>query len=109
MILNTKILKCILLIFVCTFLIITCSQQKKNTLTKEEVVQVLSDLMLIENMSVNDTTKVKLIYDCLNKHNVTIKNLQETITKFENKPDYWQDVYDRVKEYLTKTKPDIKF
>ena len=108
MILNTKVLKCTLLIFVCTFLILTCSQEKKNTLNKEEIVQVLSELMLIENMTFDDTTKVKLIYDSLNKHNVSLKELQSSIAKFEDNPVYWQDVYDRVKEFLTQTKPNIK-
>ena len=100
MILITNIIKKLLLVLACTFLLITCSNEKKKILDQETVVQVLSDLMLIENMSVDDSTKVKLIYDSLHKYDVTIKKLEITIGQFEDNPEYWQEIYTQIKESL---------
>jgi len=105
MILNIKVLKCSLLLLICTFSLITCSQEKQKTLNQDKLVQVLSELMLIENMAIEDSSKARLIYDSLNKHNVSLKKLKSTIDKFEDKPEYWQNIYSRVKENLKADTP----
>jgi adenylate cyclase len=100
MILNTKVLKCSIFIMICTFSLITCSQENKKTLDKEKFIQVLSELMLIENMSVSDSTKARLIQVSLDKYSISLEKLNSTIEKFEDKPEYWQDIYNQVKENL---------
>ena len=107
MILNTKVLKCSIFILICTFSILTCSQEKEKTINREKLVQVLSELMLIENMSVNDSTKTRLIYSSLSKHNVSLKTLNTTINKYEDNPEYWQDIYNQVKETLNNDKQRV--
>jgi len=108
MILKTNVLKSLLFVLTCTCLLITCSNEKKKTLNQDTFVKVLSDLMLIENMSVEDSTKVKLIFDSLNKYDVTIEKLEITIGQFEDKPEYWQDIYTQIKESLKTNTAKIK-
>lgn len=107
MILNIKVIKCSLLLLACTFLLITCSQEKKKTLDQDKLVKVLSELMLIENMAVEDSTKARLINNSLTKHNVSLKKLKTTIDNFEDKPEYWQNIYSRVKENLKANSPKL--
>jgi len=108
MILNTNLIKSLLVILACTCLLVTCSNEKKKILDKETVVQVLGDMMLIENMSVEDSTKVKLIYDILHKYDISIEKLEITIGQFEDKPEYWQDIYTQIKESLKENTPKIR-
>ena len=100
MILNKNMLRCSLLLLACTFLLITCSKEKQKTLNQDKLVLVLSELMLIENMAVEDSTKARLIHESLDKHSVSLKKLKSTIDKFEDKPEYWQNIYSRVTENL---------
>jgi len=102
--LNTKVLKCLLSLVICTFLLLTCSQEKEKTLDQEKFVQVLSDLMLIENMAVADSTKIRLINDSLIKYSVSLDKIKITIGHFEDNPEYWQKIYTQVKENLKENK-----
>ena len=107
--LNIKVLNCCLLLLICTFSIITCSQEQKKTLNKDKFASVLSELMTIENMAVADSTKARLVHKSLNKHNISIDKLKLTIDEFADNPEYWQTIYNMIKENLKKDSKKIEY
>lgn len=100
---NIKLAKCFLIIIICTFSFLTCSQDKTKTLNQKKFSQVMSELMTIENMAVPDSVKVQLIRNTLNKQKITVDIIESTIEANKDDPEFWKVIYDSVKVHLNKS------
>lgn len=96
-----KVIKCSLLILICTFSLISCSQDKQKLINQDTLIRVMSELMTIENMSVADSTKARMIYKNLQKNNISLDKLRSSIESSAENPEYWQLIYESVKEKLS--------
>ena len=90
-----------------------CSTAKKNksdVIDEDTFVDVLVDIHLADAIlnahryKVNrDSAKIHLFYnDVLIKHNVTQKQIQNTINYYTNHPKKFEKIYNRVSEKMVK-------
>ena len=96
-----KVIKCSLLLSICTFSLTTCSQDKQKLIDQATLTQVMSELMTIENMAIADSTKARMIYKSLQKNKISLEKLRSSIEASAKNPEYWQMIYESVKEKLS--------
>jgi hypothetical protein len=90
-----------LIIFIaCTFLHLSCSSKNESVSKKEPLVNVLSELMTIEQLSISDSLKALKIKKLLAKKHVQIDSLKSAILLSDDKPEYWKSIFNRIKVKL---------
>ena len=99
MIFSTKLSKTYLVYFITTIILINCSNSDKN-LIDSKFEKTLSDLMVIESMSISDSLKAILIIESLDSNKVSIKEIKAQISKEKENSEYWKKSYLNIKKLL---------
>jgi hypothetical protein len=90
------------LILIFTYFFISCSIQKKNNIPEEQFIEILSDIMIIENLAASQVKKLELIKTILEKHDTTVENFTSTRDYYKDDAEFWIKVYKRVQERIKK-------
>ncbi len=99
---NLNLSNSILIIIVCTFLTLSCSNDNKTIIQKDSVVKLMTELMTIESLNEPDSVKAIKIIKIITDNEIEIDSLKKVISKFETNPEYWQSVYSKIKNQLKK-------
>ena len=97
---NNKLTNCIFIFIACTFLLITCSSDQKKRIKSDQMVNLMSEIMTIENLNLPDSTKAIMILKAFKKKNISLKEFEQTIKSVDSDPEYWYTVYNKVKDQL---------
>ena len=101
---NNKLSNSLLIVIACTFFFLSCSNQIDNTIKKESLVKIMTELMTIEHLAESDSIKALKISKLMRNNNIEIDSLKSIISKSEIQPEYWESVYNSIKNEL-KEKP----
>lgn len=88
-----------------TIFISSCSLNGQNTLTREQFVVVLAELMVIERLPISENEKLLLIKKMFEENKVTSDQFYKTREQYSEDPDYWISVYEEAKN-IFKLKAD---
>ena len=102
MIFNTKLSKTYLIYFITTIILINCSNSDRN-FPDSKFEKSLSELMVIESMSISDSLKAKLIIESLDSNKVSIEEIRARISKEKENSEYWKKSYLNIKKLLQET------
>ncbi len=90
----------LIIVIACTFLYLSCSSKNESVSKKEPLVNVLSELMTIEQLSISDSLKALKIKKLLAKKHVQIDSLKNVILLSDENPEYWKSIFNLIKVKL---------
>ncbi len=94
-------------------LLFACSPEPSAShLKKETFSKVLAEMMTLQYLKIDKKEKAVLARNILKKYHITRAQFDSTKAFYAQKPEFWVDVYKRVKEQLDRelhaTIPDKK-
>lgn len=95
-----KISNGVLIFLTYTFLLLSCSNEAGDPIKKEALAEILAELMIIESLVVSDSIKAVKSFKIMQNKNINIDSLKNIISKFEKRPEFWQSIYDNIKNQL---------
>ena len=60
-------------------------------------IKISSELIIINNLQVNDSIKVLLYNNTFKKHEIPSSKYLETLTHYQEQPQKWVDIYNKIK------------
>jgi len=101
---NMKLVKnihyLISLTLIFTFFFTTCSIEKKNIIPEHQFIEILSDIMIIDNLAIPQVKKLELIKTVLEKHDNTVETFISTRDYYKDDAEFWIKVYKQVQERI---------
>ena len=100
---NKKIRNLIILLivtFLITCFISTCSKNQQTLMKKDKFVIVLSELMVIERLNIPESEKLALINSLFRKYNTNRELFILTRENYQKDPEFWIEVYEEAKNIL---------
>lgn len=97
---NFKRVNRILLLIACTFFALSCSNKQPKTIKSDKFVDLMSEVMVIENLTVSDSLKAAMIQNVFNEKKITLTEFENTIKTAENDPGFWYNVYTQIKDQM---------
>jgi hypothetical protein len=83
-----------------TIFISSCSKNEDNLLKDEIFVEVLTDLMIIENLGIQESERIILAENVFEKHKIDSAIFNKTRRFHEDDEKYWTKIYTKVKERI---------
>ena len=90
----------ILITLLLTIFISSCSKKERKYLKDDKFVEVLTDLMIIENLSITESDRIKLVQQVFEKYHVDSTAFYETRRHQSENEKYWIKIYGRVKQRI---------
>ena len=100
MIIKTKLSIKVIIIVLFTSIFVSCSKNSDKIDNVQELDIVLSELMVVENMSISDSLKAVLIDKKLKEKDITINEIRRHISAHKENSIYWKDTYNRIKQII---------
>ncbi len=97
---KTKLLSKIICVILFTSLFISCSKKSDKIEAPDKIDFVLSELMVVESMSISDSLKASLINKKLKENDITIPEIRNHIKSHKKNPEYWKNTYNRIKKII---------
>lgn len=95
----------IYLTFFLTFFFIGCSKVEKKILPEEKFIEILTDVMIVDNLAIPQHEKLALLQTLFKKHEITAEQFSFTKQHYKENADFWirvyQNVRNRIKEKQT--------
>ena len=99
----------LLLTFIISLLLFpACSPEPDNIMNKDKFITVLSEVMIIEKLSVLEETKIALLKKVFEKHNTDAEEFLRTKEYYKQDPDYWINIYDKAVQRIKKDSDQSK-
>ncbi|MEJ2545269.1 MAG: DUF4296 domain-containing protein [Calditrichaceae bacterium] len=90
----------ILITLLITNFISSCSKKENKLLKDDKFVEVLTDLMIVENLSVQKSEQIKLAQKVFQKYQVDSSAFYRTRRHYEKNEKYWIKIYSKVNERI---------
>jgi hypothetical protein len=81
-----------------------CSKDEKKVIPEQKFVEILSDVMIIDNLGIPQIEKVALLKTVLHKHEITTEEFSFTRDRYKENADFWISVYKRTQEKIKEKK-----
>ena len=96
--------KIFLALFLSVFLFSTSCNKIKNDgiIKKDKFAHILSDMMTIQYLKINDQQKKVLFNSVLKKYQVTQAQFEKTRKHYAQNPVFWEDIFKRTRNSLEK-------
>jgi len=89
---------------ICTFFFITCSKDRKKIIPEEQFIEILSDIMIVDNLALPQAKKVELVKTIFVKYEITPALFDSTKSFYKNDAEFWIKVYKRTQEHIKERK-----
>ena len=90
----------ILITLLLTIFISSCSKKDRKLLKDDKFVEVLTDLMIVENLSIQETERIKLTQQVFEKYGIDSSVFYATRRHHAENEKYWIKIYTKVKQRI---------
>jgi len=89
-----------------------CNKKDDLVIKKKVFIAVLSEMLVIEKLKIDDDKKIALAKEVLEKHQINEKQFMATKEYYKNDPKFWMRAYKKaeqlIKEKKEKTSSQLK-
>jgi hypothetical protein len=83
-----------------TFFFTRCSKDEEKIIPEEKFIEILSDIMIIDNLSIAQNDKIALMVRVFEKYDVSQKQFLLTREHYKKDADFWIRVYKRTQNRI---------
>jgi hypothetical protein len=85
-----------------------CQKEEALTINKEQFIEIYARLLIINELRVNKSVQDRLLNELYTESNVTLAEIDSTVSYYNSNPREWVDIYSRVREKIQKIKSEYK-
>lgn len=78
----------------------SCSQSNESQIDKNTFILVYARILVINELSIPKEQQNKLITDLFQQYKVKIKDVQNTIEYYQENPNLWSDMLEKINEQI---------
>jgi hypothetical protein len=97
----------IFLLFLILFLQF-CQKEEALLIDKEQFIEIYARLLIINELRVNKSDQDRLLNELYTTNNVSLAEIDSTVSYFNSHPREWVEIYNRVREKIQKIKSDYQ-
>jgi len=83
-----------------TFFFTRCSKDEEKIIPEEKFVEILSDVMIIDNLAIGQNDKIALMVRVFEKHDISSKQFIQTKEHYQKDAEFWIRVYYRTQKRI---------
>jgi len=99
-----------LYILLLTIILACCSPQNESFISEEIFIPLYAKILIINQLDIDKEYHDILIAELLQEYKVKVKDIQKTIEYYQNNPDLWVNILEKIKDHFIELKknPNIK-
>ena len=90
------------------FFSFSCQEEKRLVINKEQFLEIYARLLIINELRVENEFRDSLVQQLYSDYNITLVNIDSTISYYNSNPGEWVEIYNLVRERLQEFKTDLK-
>ena len=97
----------IFLIFL-LLILLSCQKEKTLIINKEQFIKIYARLLIIDQMKIEKKIHDRLVQELYEENNITIADIDSTVSYYNLNPKEWVEIYDRIRETILELKNKYK-
>ena len=85
-----------------------CQKEEALLIDKEQFIEIYARLLIINELRVNKSDQDRLLNELYTTNNVSLAEIDSTVSYFNSHPREWVEIYNRVREKIQKIKSDYQ-
>jgi hypothetical protein len=85
-----------------------CQKEESLTIDKEQFIEIYARLLIINELRVSKSVQDRLLNELYTESNVTLTEIDSTVSYYNSNPREWVDIYNRVREKIQKIKSEYQ-
>lgn len=85
-----------------------CQKEKTITIDKEQFIEIYARLLIINELRIDKIDRDQLLQDLYVENDVTLADIDSTVSYLNSNPREWVEIYNRVREKIQKIRTEIQ-
>lgn len=86
----------------------SCENKVVNIIETEQFIEIYSRLIIINEMEINKEYHDRLVDELLTQNNISIADIDSTISYLNGNPTKWVDILEKVRDRLQEIRNEMK-